>query len=76
VPAPAAVPADPAGALRAQSIAQGLELHARTGLAQWFGERLDVGWAIDVLHPRARRPGRPGNSLDEPDPSAGGGPAA
>jgi 5-methylcytosine-specific restriction endonuclease McrA len=56
VPPPAAVPADPAGALRAQSIAQGLELHARTGLAQWFGERLDVGWAIDVLHPRARRP--------------------
>jgi 5-methylcytosine-specific restriction endonuclease McrA len=55
VPAPAAVPADPAGALRAQSIAQGLELHARTGLAQWLGERLDVGWAIDVLHPRARR---------------------
>jgi len=56
VPAAAAVPADPAGALRAQSIAQGLELHARTGLAQWFGERLDVGWAIDVLHPRARPP--------------------
>ena len=19
----------------------------------WLGERLDVGWAIDVLHPRA-----------------------
>jgi 5-methylcytosine-specific restriction endonuclease McrA len=55
VPPPAAVPADPAGALRAQHIAQGLELHARTGLAQWFGERLDVGWAIDVLHPRATR---------------------
>jgi hypothetical protein len=54
VPPPAAVPADPAGALRAQSIAQGLELHARTGLAHWFGERLDVGWVIDVLHPRAR----------------------
>jgi hypothetical protein len=49
------VPADPAGALRAQSIAQGLELHARTGLAQWFGERLDVGWALDVLHRRATR---------------------
>jgi 5-methylcytosine-specific restriction endonuclease McrA len=56
VPAPAAVPADPAGAIRAQNVAQGLNLHARTGLAQWFGERLDVGWAIDVLHPRARRP--------------------
>ena len=53
--APAAVPADPAGAIRAQNVAQGLHLHARTGLAQWFGERLDVGWAIDVLHPRATR---------------------
>lgn len=56
VPAPAAVPADPAGAIRAQNIAHGLKLHPRTGLAQWFGERLDVRWAIDVLHPRARRP--------------------
>jgi hypothetical protein len=53
--APAAVPADPAGAIQAQNAAQGLKLHARTGLAQWFGERLDVGWAIDVLHPRATR---------------------
>jgi 5-methylcytosine-specific restriction endonuclease McrA len=77
VPAPAAVPADPAGALRAQSIAQGLELHARTGLAQWFGERLDVGWAIDVLHPRATRAattpftrGRP----TDPRPRSGPGP--
>jgi 5-methylcytosine-specific restriction endonuclease McrA len=55
VPAPATVPADPAGALRTQNAAQGLNLHARTGLAQWHGERLDVRWAIDVLHPRARR---------------------
>ena len=55
VPAPPVVPADPAGAIRAQNAAQGLRLHARTGLAQWFGERLDVPWAIDVLHPRARR---------------------
>ncbi len=54
VPVPAAVPADPAGAIRAQNVAQGLKLHARTGLAPWFGERLDVRWAIDVLHPRAR----------------------
>ncbi len=54
VPAPAAVPTDAAGAIRAQNAAQGLELHARTGLSQWSGERLDVRWAIDVLHPRAR----------------------
>ncbi|HET9854291.1 MAG TPA: DUF222 domain-containing protein [Methylomirabilota bacterium] len=55
VPSPPEVPADPAGALRAQNVAQGLKLHARTGLARWFGERLDVRWAIDVLHPRAGR---------------------
>ncbi len=42
VPPPVAVPADPAGAIRAQNAAQGLKLHPRTGLAQWFGERLDV----------------------------------
>jgi hypothetical protein len=55
VPAPPVVVADPAGAIRNQNAAQGLTLHARTGLAQWFGERLDVRWAIDVLHPRAAR---------------------
>ena len=55
VPAPAMTPTDPAEALRALHATQGLRLHARTGLSQWFGERLDVGWALDVLHPRARR---------------------
>jgi hypothetical protein len=28
---------------------------SRTGCAGWLGERLDVGWAIDVLHPLATR---------------------
>jgi hypothetical protein len=55
VPPPAAVPTDPVGALRVQHAAQGLRVHARTGLPGWLGERLDVGWAIDVLHPLARR---------------------
>jgi 5-methylcytosine-specific restriction endonuclease McrA len=55
VPPPAAVPADPIGALRTQHEAQGLRLHARTACAGWLGERLDVGWAIDVLHPLATR---------------------
>jgi 5-methylcytosine-specific restriction endonuclease McrA len=55
VPPPATVPADPVAALRARHQAEGLCLHARTGLAQWLGERLDVGWAIDVLHPLANR---------------------
>ena len=58
-PPAAAVPADPVQALRAQNDAQGLRLHARTACPSWLGERLDVGWAIDVLHPLAtRRPRR------------------
>jgi hypothetical protein len=57
VPPPAAVPADPVEALQSQNAAEGLRLDARTGLAGWLGERLDVGWAIDVLHPLATRAG-------------------
>ncbi len=53
VPPPAAVPFDPVRALRAQNEEQGLHLHARTTCPSWLGERLDVGWAIDVLHPLA-----------------------
>ena len=53
VPAAAAVPEDPVTALRSAHEAQGLHLHARTACPLWLGERLDVGWAIDVLHPRA-----------------------
>src|SRR5437867_4858646 len=60
VPPPAAVPADPAQALRARHDAQGLRLHARTACPGWLGERLDVGWAIDVLHPLATRGVRTG----------------
>ncbi len=55
VPAPAAVPADPEGALRARHAAQGLRLHPRTACPGWLGERLDVGWAIGLLHPLATR---------------------
>ncbi|HEY7653701.1 MAG TPA: DUF222 domain-containing protein [Methylomirabilota bacterium] len=53
VPPAAAVPADPILALHAQHASQGLHLHARTACPGWLGERLDVGWALDVLHPRA-----------------------
>ncbi|MBI1728793.1 MAG: hypothetical protein HYR50_16155 [Candidatus Rokubacteria bacterium] len=53
VPPSAATPADPVQALRARHEAQGLRLHARTACPSWLGERLDVGWAIDVLHPLA-----------------------
>jgi 5-methylcytosine-specific restriction endonuclease McrA len=55
VPAPAKVPADAVGALLASHVAQGLRIGARTACAEWLGERLNVGWAIDVLHPLARR---------------------
>jgi hypothetical protein len=53
VPPPAAAPAAPVAALRARSDAEGLHLDARTACATGLGERLDVGWAIDVLHPLA-----------------------
>jgi hypothetical protein len=52
-PRPAAVPDDPANRLRAEHEAQGLRLHARTACPSWLGERLDVGWAVDVLNPLA-----------------------
>src|SRR5437763_7021862 len=53
VPPPVAVPADPVQALRARHDTPGLRLHARPACPQWLGERLDLGWAIDVLHPLA-----------------------
>jgi 5-methylcytosine-specific restriction endonuclease McrA len=55
IPMPATVPADPVKALRARHDAQGLRVNARTGCAGWLGEQLNVGWAIDVLHPLAQR---------------------
>jgi hypothetical protein len=55
VPVPPAVPDDPVQMLRAKNEALGLRLHARTACPGWQGEHLDVGWAIDVLHPRAAR---------------------
>jgi 5-methylcytosine-specific restriction endonuclease McrA len=53
VPPSAAVPADPVQALQARHDTQGLRLHSRTTCPSWLGEPLDVGWAIDVLHPLA-----------------------
>ncbi|PYM16264.1 MAG: hypothetical protein DMD81_13010 [Candidatus Rokuibacteriota bacterium] len=53
--APSAVPV--AGravqALRARHEFDGVHIDARTSMPGWLGERLDVGWAIDVLHPLA-----------------------
>src|SRR5437660_88677 len=53
VPPPASVPSDPVKNLRARHGAQGLHIDPRTSMSGWLGERLDVRWAIDVLHPRA-----------------------
>jgi 5-methylcytosine-specific restriction endonuclease McrA len=56
VPPPAVVPAHPVETLRAQNHAQGLHLDARTACPGWLGERLNLVYAIDVLHPLAQRP--------------------
>ncbi len=53
VPPPPELPGDSVEILRARNEADGLRLHARTAMPAWLGERLDVGWAIDVLHPLA-----------------------
>ncbi len=54
VPCRPGLPDDPIKVLRARHAAGGLQLHARTAIPGWFGEPLDVGYAIDVLHPRAQ----------------------
>jgi 5-methylcytosine-specific restriction endonuclease McrA len=51
VPPPAAVPGDPIKVFRACHDSLGLHIDARTACAGWLGERLNLGWAIDVLHP-------------------------
>jgi hypothetical protein len=54
VPPAREMPDDPADVVRARNLAEGLRLHAHTATPGWLGERLDVGYAIDVLHPLAR----------------------
>jgi HNH endonuclease len=53
VPSPSAVLDDPIATIRERHRSQGLDIDSRTACPAWGGERLDVGWAIDVLHPRA-----------------------
>jgi hypothetical protein len=53
VPPPVPVPAQPVESLQAEHAAHGLAINARTSCPQWLGERLDLGWALDVLHPLA-----------------------
>ncbi len=53
VPPPPDLSAEPVAAIRARNEASGLVLHARSAMPSWLGERFDVGYAIDVLHPLA-----------------------
>ena len=53
-PRPPRISGDPVSSLRASNQAEGLALDARKSMPLWSGERLDVGYAIDVLHPLAR----------------------
>jgi 5-methylcytosine-specific restriction endonuclease McrA len=60
VPLAAAVAADPVAVMRARHAQDGLALHPRTAMPDWRGEPFDLGYAIDVLHPRAlKRKDRP-----------------
>ncbi|MDO8477355.1 MAG: DUF222 domain-containing protein [Candidatus Rokubacteria bacterium] len=69
VPPPAAVPGDPVEALRAYHDSIGLHVDARTACAGWLGERLNLTWAIDVLHPLAQG-ARPRRSSERGSPPA------
>jgi hypothetical protein len=53
VPPGIAIPDDPVEAIRAWNEAEGAELDAHSATPGWLGERLDVGYALDVLHPLA-----------------------
>ena len=66
VPTPPEVIGDAVEVLRAQHEAEGLILHAQTTMPGWLGEPLDVGWAIDVMHPRALRSAGACTLEDEP----------
>jgi 5-methylcytosine-specific restriction endonuclease McrA len=54
VPQAAVVRGDAVKILRARHDGLGRRLGARTACPGWLGERLDLGWAIDVMHPRAQ----------------------
>src|SRR6266446_6474673 len=51
VPLPTGVPNHPASVLRARNDTDGLVIRAHTATPGWGGEHLNVGYAIDVLHP-------------------------
>ncbi len=54
VPQPPEVHGNAVQVLQARHEADGVVLNPRIATPGWLGERLDVGWAINVLHPLAR----------------------
>ncbi len=72
VPPPPEVPGDPVHMLRTRNEAEGLHLHPRTAMPSWLGEPLNVGYAIDVLHPVALGE-RTRSGTESPDDQAGAG---
>jgi hypothetical protein len=53
VPCPPPAPPDPVNTVTAHNAAAGVTVDPRTATPTWQGERLDVRYAIDVLHPLA-----------------------
>lgn len=56
VPQPAVAPIDPVAELRTANGSSGRHIDPNTSTPSWLGERLDLAYAIDVLHPLACRP--------------------
>jgi 5-methylcytosine-specific restriction endonuclease McrA len=55
VPLAPPMQSDPVDVLRSRDERTAQQIRASTAIPWWCGERLDVGWAIDVLHPLAAR---------------------
>ena len=49
------ITADPVEMFRLHADGDGSCGHTRTGSGGWLGERFDIGYAIDVMHPRTAR---------------------
>jgi hypothetical protein len=64
VPPAPDVHSDPVTHLRERNDAAGVVLDAQTTRPGWLGERLNVGYAIDVLHPLAIGSGTPITAIE------------
>jgi hypothetical protein len=56
VPPPEPIHENAVDMLRAEHEASGVRIDPQTSMPSWLGERLDVAYAISVLHPLACRP--------------------